>query len=133
MTKPKRPLNIYVDLDGTLAHYSNFGEGGIGLPIAPMVDRVKRWLSEGHKVVIFTARMSHPERGADEEAKIRRWCKRHIGADLQVTCIKSWEADEFWDDRAVTVETNTGRALAPSRRGLDDPLDNFIPQRVTEK
>jgi hypothetical protein len=45
---------IGVDLDGTLAHYDGWkGADHIGEPIAPMVERVKRWLSEGHEVRVF--------------------------------------------------------------------------------
>lgn len=37
---------IGVDLDGTLAEY-NGQLSGIGDPINPMMNRVKRWLSQG--------------------------------------------------------------------------------------
>ena len=47
-----------VDLDGTLAHYDKFiSPSHIGEPIAPMVARVKKWLSQGKEVRIFTARV----------------------------------------------------------------------------
>ncbi len=48
---------IAVDLDGTLAHYDEFrGKDHIGKPIPKMMERVKKWLDEGQKIVIFTAR-----------------------------------------------------------------------------
>jgi hypothetical protein len=53
---------IGVDFDGTLATYGRWaGPTQLGDPIAPMVDRVKRWLAEGREVRIFTARVAVPE------------------------------------------------------------------------
>ncbi|MGD0238350.1 MAG: hypothetical protein ABSC55_27925 [Syntrophorhabdales bacterium] len=50
---------IGVDLDGTLAEYHGWiGIHHIGKAITPMVERVKRWIGEGKKVKIFTARAS---------------------------------------------------------------------------
>ena len=47
-----------MDLDGTLAHYEGWnGVNHIGAPLAPMVERVKKWLAAGKTVKIFTARM----------------------------------------------------------------------------
>lgn len=49
---------IGVDLDGTLAEYNGWqGIDHIGKPIPKMVNRVKKWLSEGVQVKIFTARL----------------------------------------------------------------------------
>lgn len=113
---------IGVDLDGTLAEYDGWhGIGHIGKPIKPMVDRVKRWLDEGRDVRIFTARVSEGDtkKRLAARATIIRWSKQHIGQALRSTNVKDFAMDELWDDRAVTVEANTGRALAPSRRGLD--------------
>lgn len=51
---------IGVDFDGTLATYGTWaGASHVGEPIAPMVERVKRWLAEGREVRVFTARI-HP-------------------------------------------------------------------------
>lgn len=102
---------IGVDLDGTLAHYEGWkGIEHIGAPIAPMVDRVKRWIEEGREVRIFTARVA-----TDDEAeramvlsRIDAWCDKHIGHPLQVTNVKDFGMVELWDDRAVQVTTNTG-------------------------
>jgi hypothetical protein len=109
---------IGVDLDGTLAEYDQWeGPTTIGAPIPAMVDRVRRWLDEGRQVRIFTARMFE---GGDEVADaIREWTREHIGTPLPATCVKDFDMVELWDDRAVAVEANTGRALTPSRRGLD--------------
>ena len=121
---------IGVDLDGTLAEYDRWrGVEHIGAPIPAMVERVKRWLAEGHEVRIFTARISG-ERGiiggAERTIKpdesrllIERWCQEHLGQVLKITCMKDFGMIELWDDRAVQVEANTGKRVGFSRRGLD--------------
>lgn len=99
---------IGVDLDGTLAEYDGWiGPHYIGPPIAPMVERVKRWLADGREVRIFTARAYGADIGTIE--CIKRWCVEHIGQELLVTCVKNYGMIELWDDRAVQVTTNTGR------------------------
>jgi hypothetical protein len=89
-----------------------------------MVDRVRRWVTEGRKVRIFTARVAGVVLGRDmEEAKyqqqlIQAWCTVHLGFLLPITCVKDKDMIELWDDRCVAVEPNTGGQLSPSRRGL---------------
>ena len=99
---------IGCDLDGTLAEYHGWEEG-IGPPIPVMLERVKKWLSEGREVRIFTARASrlndHPDKLI---AEVGEWCRRHIGQVLQVTCEKDFQMESLWDDRAVQVIHNTG-------------------------
>lgn len=112
---------IGVDLDGTLAHYEGWvSVTHIGKPIAPMVDRVKRWIEGGHDVRIFTARISQRtgEEIAEARGAIERWCMEHLGRVLEITNIKDWAMSELWDDRAVQVEPNTGAILGRSTRGL---------------
>lgn len=113
---------IGVDLDGTLAFYDGWnGENSIGDPIPRMVDRVKKWISEGKEVRIFTARVSmkggyslESHRFADKEfienqtKIIQDWCELHIGKRLDVTCEKDFSMIELWDDRAVQVVVNSG-------------------------
>ena len=99
---------IGVDFDGTLAHYDEWkGVGVLGEPIPIMVERVKAWLNKGIEVKIFTARMSGDE-AALEEIAIKRWCQEHLGQELEVTCIKDYRMEEFWDDRAIRIQKNTG-------------------------
>lgn len=105
---------IAVDLDGTLAHYvSGQGVKYVGAPIEPMVARVKKWLAEGKTVKIFTARacglLGEDDRREQVEM-IEAWCEKHIGQKLEVTSLKDFSMVELWDDRAVAVEKNTGRA-----------------------
>lgn len=106
---------IGVDLDGTLAHYDGWkGPGHIGEPIKPMFARVKRWLANNTEVRIVTARAAL--KGDDFNAfgsAIAVWLVKHFGADhnISVTCCKDFDMIELWDDRAVTVEKNTGKIL----------------------
>lgn len=99
---------IAVDLDGTLAYYDEWkGAGIIGDPIVPMIKRVKRWLSEGKDVKIFTARVSG-EDAVTERMAIERWSMKHIGQVLDVICCKDYRMVELWDDRAIQICKNTG-------------------------
>lgn len=126
---------IGVDLDGTLARYDSWrGPGHIGVPILPMVARVKAWLDEGRDVRIFTARcfpFVEPitpgmslyragRLGASEDAilnagksieAIQDWCQLHLGRELTITCCKDFQMVELWDDRCRQVVTNTGEPV----------------------
>lgn len=105
---------IGVDLDGTLAEYDGWvSPTHIGAPIPKMVERIKKWLSEGREVRIFTARVFAGGRvDAIELQMVRQsiseWCYQHIGQILPVTCTKDYGMVELWDDRAVQVVPNTG-------------------------
>lgn len=137
---------IGVDLDGTLAHYDGWkGPAVIGEPIPSMVERVKRWLAEGHEVRVFTARawpfykpvlpgeslmtrladgdfdrqeFARAQEAATAVRAIHAWCAEHLGVALAVTCVKDYAMVELWDDRAVQVVANTGRPVGSSTRGL---------------
>lgn len=113
-------MHYAVDFDGTLVEYDKWvGPTHIGKPIEPMMERVRGWLSEGHKVSIFTARVCHlfmhgasPKLKADAElarTAIHDFCLEHFGQLLYVTAIKDFSMHEFWDDKNVSVEFNTGR------------------------
>jgi len=111
---------IGVDLDGTLAYYDRWqGVEHIGAPVPAMLKRVKRWLKDGKIVKIFTARVSDVD-GETARKYITAWCKEHVGEVLEVTNVKDFAMLELWDDRAVQVEMNTGRALGRSTRGHHD-------------
>ena len=112
---PERSSWIGVDLDGTLAEYEPpFQAGRIGAPVPAMVNRVKAWLAAGEAVRIVTARVSYGmpkhERWKAEWV-IEQWCRTHIGEVLPIQSHKDFGMKELWDDRAVTVEKNTGRKL----------------------
>lgn len=99
---------IAVDLDGTLAEYHGWeGMENIGEPIESMMKRVVAWLEAGKKVVIFTARANDPEAAF----YIHEWLLKHGLPALEVTHIKRKQFTEFWDDRAISVQKNTGSCL----------------------
>jgi hypothetical protein len=102
---------VGVDFDGTLAQYEEWrGPTELGEPILPMIQRVRRWLDDGIEVRIVTARAN-----LDESVKaIGLWSIKYLGQPLVVTDQKDFAMIEIWDDRAVTVERNTGRQLTPS-------------------
>lgn len=102
---------IGVELDGTLAEYHGWqGVVHVGDPIMPMVNRVKAWLAEGKEVRIFTARVAG-DHYAEAAPAIESWCSAHLGVVLPITNVKDFGMVELWDDRAVSVEPNTGRCL----------------------
>lgn len=104
---------IAVDLDKTLAKHGEWkGKDHIGEPVPAMLERVKKWLSDGIKVVIFTARANEPE----NIPPIRAWLKKHLGRELPVTNVKKPEFSEIWDDRAVSVKPNTGKILTAGKK-----------------
>ena len=99
---------IGVDLDGTLAHYDRWrGLYHIGEPIPKMLERVRRWVDEGRRVKIFTARASVP--GAIPP--IKEWLLRHGLGDLEITNVKDFGMVTLYDDRCVQVEPNTGELI----------------------
>lgn len=117
---------IGVDLDGTLAHYEGWqGAEHVGEPVGEMLFRVKKWLSEGKEVRIFTARVSSDGtsrrdlEAAQARIAISDWCEKHLGTRLRITNVKDYAMVELWDDRAVQVEANTGRPVGRSTRNLD--------------
>ena len=101
---------IGVDLDGTLAHYNGWqGQDHIGEPVPLMMERVKEWVANGYIVKIFTARVS--VNYAENANIVQEWCVAHGLPRLEVTCKKDYAMRELWDDRAVQVIPNTGKAL----------------------
>lgn len=115
--------HMAVDFDGTL-HIRPRHEplNVLGEPIMPMVNLVKEWLAAGMQVRIFTARVAPVQRGMDDyksvfyfireqESLIKAWCLKHIGQELPVTCSKDTYTYQFYDDRAVCIEHNTGKIL----------------------
>lgn len=103
---------IGVDLDGTLAHFDRWrGPRHIGLPIPAMAKRVHDWHTKGVEVRIFTARASRSELIPDVE----KWLQRHGFPPLAITNQKDFGMVELWDDRAIQVLYNTGKAVRPNR------------------
>lgn len=112
-----------LDLDGTFAEYIGFqGPTIIGDPIPLMLERVKGWLDDGIEVVIFSARANTPA----AVRAIRAWTKLHLGIELEATNIKHPRFTRIYDDRAVAVETNTGRIIGG---GGEKPTPPRLGQR----
>jgi len=97
-----------VDLDGTLAEYYGWkGETHIGKPIPKMMAKVKGWIAEGIRVVIFTARADNP----DNIEAIDEWLEEQGIGELDITNIKTPDISRIYDDRAVQVKRNDGEIL----------------------
>lgn len=132
---------IAVDLDGTLADYTNGWQGAdiIGDPVPEMFDRVRRWMDEGREIRIFTARIwpitevieEHTDLeqihnwygGAADQAMVSiagilDWSRSHFGCVFPITCVKDLRMVELYDDRCVQVVANTGRLVGGSSRGV---------------
>ena len=112
---PKQGGWIGFDLDGTLAHHEGYkGRLHIGAPIRPMLWLVQALLKEGAKIKIVTARVAPPEfcdgiHNDEVRATIEDWCEKHIGQELEITCMKDKDMYCLVDDRVIQVEKNTGR------------------------
>jgi hypothetical protein len=102
------------DLDGTLSHEGKWrGIGYIGKPVKPMIKLLKKYLSKGITVKIFTARWHG---GKKARYIIEKWCKKHIGWKLEITAVKDYNMLLLYDNRAVGVIKNTGRIKTNGRR-----------------
>ena len=102
---PKDGPWIGVDLDGTLAKHDMWvSQNHIGKPVPQMMKRVKKWVDQGIRVKIVTARASVP----DGVPPVKKWLKKQGLPDLEVTNQKDFSMIELWDDRAIQVIINTG-------------------------
>jgi hypothetical protein len=91
-----------------------------------MLDKVKRWIAEGHEIIIFTARVcvEHDLHGVEdvmiEIRSIHKWLEANgLPMSLTVTCVKHKRITEIWDDRAVAVRKNTGEGFVPPPPGYN--------------
>lgn len=114
---------IGVDLDGTLAVHES-GQLEIGAPVEAMRSRVLAWREQGLEVRIFTTRACDPE----QKKAVTDWLALHGMEGLAVTNVKESGMIEMWDDRAVQVEKNTGRAL-----NLTTPLTRMQTSRILRR
>lgn len=71
-----------------------------------MVERVQRWIAEGKKAKIFTARASE---GPAATEFIHAWLDKQGLPKLEITNVKDFGMTELWDDRCVSIATNTGQ------------------------
>jgi hypothetical protein len=96
---------VGVDLDGTLAHYEGWKGGSIGEPVERIVALVRALPRNDLDVRIFTARADTPQ----QVIAVQDWCREHLGSKLAVTNVKDYGCLYVIDDRAVSVEANTGQ------------------------
>lgn len=122
---PKELLKWYgFDFDRTLAYHGpqdkDIKKGynlGTGAPIELIVMRLKQYIAAGKNCKIFTARVApHPDvenfNMADRAEQLRDWCEAQGLPRLDVVCIKDAYMEEIWDDKAVSIEPNTGRIFS---------------------
>lgn len=102
-------MNIYIDFDGTIATQKDGYQREIGEPIMPMIDRINKWIKQGHNITIFTARAENMN--ISEKLDIEMFCVKYFGRVLPITAIKHHECDLYIDDKAIRVERNTGKLL----------------------
>lgn len=85
---------------------------------------VKRWLSEGRDVRIFTARrytggsLKKLQESALDVIAIEDWCIRHLGLTLPIVNQKNMSTDAIFDDIAFGVKTNNGWIYGSERFGV---------------
>jgi len=132
---PEREGWVGMDLDGTLAFYDKWrGEEHIGAPIPSMVKYIKRLLSRGYKVKIFTARVMNGER---QITIIQDWLEKQGLPRLEVTNVKDFKMIELYDDRCITVATNTGQFITDYKiveggRNTDDLTEESLTEALIE-
>lgn len=115
------------DLDGTLAKYDGWkGIDHIGEPVESvvLVAKLLHWL--GKKIKILTARVA-PRDGENDSEKARKyveeWCQKNLGFTPEVTYVKDASMVALFDDRAVSVEQNTGKILGGWPDALPKPSE----------
>lgn len=106
------PIDPWIgfDLDGVLAYYERgyAGKNIIGPPIEKIWEIVKDLINKGKKVKIFTARVHQDYKSRE---LIKNWLATHNLPDLEITNIKDHGMIALFDDRAISVEQNTGTIL----------------------
>jgi hypothetical protein len=98
-------------LDGTLSRDDAAGHFlppyPLGAPIPEMIAMVKSLLAAGVTVKIFSARACEPE----SIPAIQAWAEKHGLGRLEVTNQKDYDLIRFYDDRAIQVLPNQGKAV----------------------
>jgi hypothetical protein len=113
---------IAVDLDGTLAYYTEWkGIEHIGEPIPAMLARIKLWLEQGISVKILTARATDIK----SIRYIEDWLEEHGIGGLEITNKKTPDIKQIWDDRAVQVIPNTGQPIQYYMKEQEQPFSIF--------
>jgi hypothetical protein len=102
---------VGVDFDGTLARDDAEGHFQppypLGEPIPEMIAMVQSLLQAGVTVKVFSARASEPA----SVPIIQAWVEKHGLGRLEVTNQKDYDLIRFYDDRAIQVLPNQGKAV----------------------
>ena len=89
-----------------------------------LIAKLLHWL--GKKIKILTARVA-PRDGENDIAKakeyVEEWCRKHLGFVPEVTYVKDASMVALFDDRAVSVEQNTGKILGGWPDALPQPSE----------
>lgn len=114
------------DLDACIAYYDHYrGDAHIGEPIWPMVNLMRKFIADGRRVKIFTARVSpaaivgrnpsiKTQEGIEKELTkivqaIVDWSLQNIGSLVPITATKDYEMITCYDDRCIQIVPNEGR------------------------
>ena len=76
------------------------------------MERLRNLLNQGRRVKIFTARATVPQ----QIPTVKNWLRAQGLPDLEVTNVKDYDCEYFYDDRAREVVPNTGRLANPLRQ-----------------
>jgi hypothetical protein len=118
---------IGVDLNGTLVRKYNGAKGKLHIgPLVPrMAMRVREWLTLGIEVRIVTA-LSAEEGGREA---VEEWSLLKFGVRLRATDRIDSNMLEYWNDRCVQVERDTGRPICKPK---NDPLASELVDTTNE-
>jgi len=118
-----------VDLDGTLAEYYEWkGVSHIGKAIPKMLNKVKGWIDEGIRIVIFTARATDP----DSIETIVEWLEDNGIGGLEITNIKTNDISRIYDDRAIQVKRNEGSILGDESLMIEWVVNPDLGEKLNE-
>jgi len=102
---------IGVDLDGTLAEYTEWDGDKIGKAVPKMLERVKKWIDEGKEVRIMTARASLDYSTKEDIKLIEDWLEENGIGGLKITNEKDPQMLLLYDDRCIQIKQNTGERV----------------------
>lgn len=104
------------DFDGTISRTDNAGHFEppypLGEPIPEMIATIKSLLAAGITVKIFTARAC----ASANIPAIQDWTERHGLGRLAVTHQKDYDLIRYFDDRAIQMVPDQGRAIVTAHR-----------------
>lgn len=118
---------VAFDFDKTIA-VRNSGDSifKAGAPIRAMVDLMKKYLSEGRKVKVLTAR-----KGELQQRPVVKFLKDNGFPPLEVINCKDSNLDILYDDKCIQVELNTGElTIDKYKKALNSLLGLLFIQKT---